>query len=332
MPLRRLLILFYLEPTFDPNASILRLLDDTDSEAYLCIVSNQHLNASVSGSDTAIKSNRSEGYWIFVEDHMPIDELTSQVVEIVLSQGIQVIALDGDSVSMALASRVIRKLKDWTVLTQVTEIVRDKVYCVRSSSKVSEVYDVTDKQIQIWQRAYRASNSEIPALDYKLIDLTNTEEEEGGFAIFLTTKDLDAKVTAQSTSLEVSQRVMVVGAGVSDLEGVKLAEQVCEQLGMTLGATRVVTDKGWVDHQRQIGTTGVSIAPEIYVSFGVSGAIQHLGGVQMPERSIAVNTDPSAPIFQTCTYPIRSSAKETLLAITALMKQQCADRSNLDGT
>ena len=63
-----------------------------------------------------------------------------------------------------------------------------------------------------------------------------------------------------------------------------------------MGATRVVTDVGWTDHQRQIGTTGVAIDPELYVAFGVSGASQHTGGLGAPRHTVSVNTDPSCPM------------------------------------
>ena len=63
-----------------------------------------------------------------------------------------------------------------------------------------------------------------------------------------------------------------------------------------MGATRVATDAGWTGHERQIGTTGVAIDPELYVAFGVSGATQHTGGLGAPDHIVSVNTDPSCPM------------------------------------
>ncbi|HEY2636077.1 MAG TPA: mycofactocin-associated electron transfer flavoprotein alpha subunit [Solirubrobacteraceae bacterium] len=76
----------------------------------------------------------------------------------------------------------------------------------------------------------------------------------------------------------------------------ELLERVAGALGAKAGATRVVTDAGWVDHARQIGTTGVAIHPDLYVALGVSGAAQHVGGLGEPRHVVSVNTDPSCPM------------------------------------
>lgn len=75
-----------------------------------------------------------------------------------------------------------------------------------------------------------------------------------------------------------------------------LLRAVAARLGATTGATRVVTDAGWMHHDRQIGTTGVSISPDLYVAFGVAGASQHTGGLGSPKHVVSVNTDPSCPM------------------------------------
>jgi electron transfer flavoprotein alpha subunit len=75
-----------------------------------------------------------------------------------------------------------------------------------------------------------------------------------------------------------------------------LLGEVAARLGASMGATRVVTDAGWVGHQRQIGTTGVAIHPDLYVALGVSGATQHTSGLGDPAHLVSVNTDPSCPM------------------------------------
>jgi electron transfer flavoprotein alpha subunit len=75
-----------------------------------------------------------------------------------------------------------------------------------------------------------------------------------------------------------------------------LLTAVAARLGATTGATRVVTDAGWVHHDRQIGTTGVSISPDLYLALGVAGASQHTGGLGNPRHVVSVNTDPSCPM------------------------------------
>ncbi len=76
----------------------------------------------------------------------------------------------------------------------------------------------------------------------------------------------------------------------------ELLEQVAAAVGASAGATRVATDAGWTGYERQIGTTGVTIDPDLYVAFGISGATQHVGGIGTPRHVVSVNTDGSCPM------------------------------------
>ncbi len=92
-------------------------------------------------------------------------------------------------------------------------------------------------------------------------------------------------------------RIVAAGAGVGGPEQLAMLELVAAKLGAPLGATRVVTDAGWLGHDRQIGTTGVSVRPRCYMAFGISGAAQHLGGLGTPSHVISVNLDRSCPMM-----------------------------------
>ena len=88
----------------------------------------------------------------------------------------------------------------------------------------------------------------------------------------------------------------LVPAGADGAAVMRLLAQVADALGASAGATRIVTDAGWMSYDRQIGTTGVAVSPELYVAFGISGAAQHVGGLGAPEHVVSVNTDPSCPM------------------------------------
>jgi electron transfer flavoprotein alpha subunit len=88
----------------------------------------------------------------------------------------------------------------------------------------------------------------------------------------------------------------LVPAGADGAAVMRLLADVGAVLGASAGATRVVTDAGWMSYDRQIGTTGVSVNPELYIAFGISGAAQHVGGLGAPEHLVSVNTDPSCPM------------------------------------
>lgn len=91
--------------------------------------------------------------------------------------------------------------------------------------------------------------------------------------------------------------VFAVGRGVGDRERIKPFAEIADRLGAELGASRPVVDAGWLPAPRQVGQTGATVRPRLYVAFGISGAIQHLAGMRASGRIVAVNTDPDAAIF-----------------------------------
>jgi len=104
-----------------------------------------------------------------------------------------------------------------------------------------------------------------------------------------------------TADLAEARRIMAGGAGLvaAGADGaavMRLLADVAAELGASAGATRVVTDAGWMGYDRQIGTTGVAVSPGLYIAFGISGAAQHIGGLGTPEHVVSVNTDPSCPM------------------------------------
>ena len=97
-----------------------------------------------------------------------------------------------------------------------------------------------------------------------------------------------------------------------------------------MGATRVITDRSWVHHDRQIGTTGVVVDPVLYLSFGVSGAVQHTSGLGHPDHIISVNTDPHCPMMAMSDLAIVADANETLDELLRLIESADARPSDAD--
>ncbi|WP_370945608.1 mycofactocin-associated electron transfer flavoprotein alpha subunit [Amycolatopsis sp. cg5] len=103
----------------------------------------------------------------------------------------------------------------------------------------------------------------------------------------------------KTADLAEAPRILGAGAGLTKgngKEAIELLEKVADALKASVGATRVVTDAGHASYQRQIGTTGVVVDPELYIAFGISGAAQHIGGLGAPKHVVSVNTDPSCPM------------------------------------
>ncbi len=123
-----------------------------------------------------------------------------------------------------------------------------------------------------------------------------------------------------TVDLAEARRIMGGGAGLvpagTDGKAVmRLLAGVAAALGASAGATRVVTDAGWMSYDRQIGTTGVTVSPELYVAFGISGAAQHVGGLGTPEHVVSVNTDPSCPMTLMADLGIVADAPSVLAAL-----------------
>ncbi|HQV56591.1 MAG TPA: mycofactocin-associated electron transfer flavoprotein alpha subunit, partial [Ilumatobacteraceae bacterium] len=128
---------------------------------------------------------------------------------------------------------------------------------------------------------------------------------------------------ASTMDLAESPRIVGGGGGLDHPDRFATLDRVARSLGASVGATRVVTDRGWVRHERQIGTTGVVVDPQLYVALAISGAVQHTAGLGHPEHIIAVNTDPFCPMMQMADLAIVSDANAVVNELaTALADRQ----------
>ena len=108
----------------------------------------------------------------------------------------------------------------------------------------------------------------------------------------------------KSVDLRTSQIIVAGGYGVGSAANFKLIRDLAEALGGEVGASRAAVDAGWIDHDHQVGQTGVTVRPRLYIACGISGAIQHRAGMSESKKIIAINTDPEAPIMACAHYAI----------------------------
>jgi electron transfer flavoprotein alpha subunit len=121
----------------------------------------------------------------------------------------------------------------------------------------------------------------------------------------------------QAVDLSQAERIVAVGRGIKDKERLAVAESLAKALDAEIAASRPICDAGWLPMERQVGSSGQTVAPKLYVALGISGAIQHVVGMKGARTIVAINKDAEAPIFEIADYGIQADLFEVVPAIVA---------------
>jgi len=130
------------------------------------------------------------------------------------------------------------------------------------------------------------------------------------------------KGASEGVNIQDAERIVAVGMGAGDKETFDMIKELAELLDGELGATRFAVEAGWVSHDRQIGQTGKTVRPELYVGCGISGAVQHTAGMSASKMIIAINKDPNAEVFKIADYGIVGDVRKVVPAIISELKNQ----------
>jgi electron transfer flavoprotein alpha subunit len=155
-------------------------------------------------------------------------------------------------------------------------------------------------------------------------------------SIPITENDIRTKVleivrtTTQRVRIDEADIIVAGGKGLGGPAGFQVIHQLAEMLGAAVGASRDVVEAGWIEHHHQVGQTGVTVTPKIYFAIGISGAIQHLVGMQNSSLIIAINKDPAAPIFQSSHYGIVGDALTIVPMLTEAFKTALGRKEEVD--
>jgi len=129
------------------------------------------------------------------------------------------------------------------------------------------------------------------------------------------------KAAVEDVDIAAADILVSVGRGIGNQENIELAQALADAIGATVSCSRPVADAGWLPQSRQVGTSGKTVRPKLYIALGISGAFQHLAGMKGSDTILAVNKDPRAPIFQVANYGIVDDVLKVLPALTEQFKK-----------
>ena len=129
------------------------------------------------------------------------------------------------------------------------------------------------------------------------------------------------KAAVEDVDITAADILVSVGRGIGSPENIPLAQALADRLGATLSCSRPVADAGWLPKSRQVGTSGQTVRPKIYLALGISGAFQHVAGMSGAETIIAVNKDPRAPIFQAAHLGLAEDLFQVLPKLTEILER-----------
>ena len=156
----------------------------------------------------------------------------------------------------------------------------------------------------VMKKEIRDVNYKGTVVDMNVDEYTNPED----YVIEI----LDRVVAKSKVNLKGSPIIVAGGYGVGSKENFNLLTQLADILGAEVGASRAAVDAGWIDHDRQIGQTGVTVRPKLYIACGISGQIQHLAGMQDSSLILSINSDPDAPINTVADYVITGRMEDVV--------------------
>ncbi len=242
---------------------------------------------------------------------------TDILIDLIKSIDSQIIIFSATSMGKDLAPRIAAKLDcgivndviDWKV--DNSEIIATRP--VYAGKALTDVKIKSDKKIfTLRPNVFKAEKitEQAATIEIKKVDNPN-----------LRTKVIE--IIKSDTKLDVAEADIIVsgGRGVKAPENFKLIEELADLLGAATGASRAVVDAGWRPHSEQVGQTGKTVSPTLYIALGISGAIQHLAGMRSSKYIVAINKDKDAPIFQVADYGIVGDLFEIVPAMIEEIKK-----------
>jgi electron transfer flavoprotein alpha subunit len=241
----------------------------------------------------------------------------SAVAQAFQAVGASTLILAKSSLGDAVAARLAIKL-DAGLVSNVVELPRlEAGFVVKRSIYTGKAF--ADTTITTTKKILAIKKN---AVDQKL---DGAKAQVEAFAVSISDADFASKITATERAtgevlLPEADIVVSGGRGMKGPENWGMIEELAHTLGAATGCSKPVSDIGWRPHHEHVGQTGVKVAPTLYIAVGISGAIQHLAGVNSSKCIVVINKDPEAPFFKAADYGIVGDAFEVVPQLTAALK------------
>jgi electron transfer flavoprotein alpha subunit len=247
---------------------------------------------------------------------------TSRLADLVSRENVNVVVLPHSYHGMDLAGRLAATL-NWPLVTDVTRLsaVDDRLVACRM---------VFGGRVEA-QVAVPVDDPVILSVRPTAFPAPEELSPPGAVDVVAATKDVDGKligfleyVEEASEGVDISQAeiVVAVGRGIGEEENLSLVNDLADALGGVVACSRPIVDRGWLPRSRQVGTSGRSIRPKVYIAVGISGAFQHVAGMKGAGRVIAINRDAHAPIFKAADYGIVGDLLEVVPELTKKARER----------
>ncbi len=302
---------------FETASTALKLANDIGAEAEVLLIGSNLSSAASELGAYGIKK-------VLLAEDAKLEKYSTTayskiVAEMVKQRGADIIILSASAMGKDISPRVSAKLEAG-LIADCTEIKADggnitatrPVYAGKAFIEVKVTSPV--KIFTLRPNVFKAVKIDGVTAATEKIDIPLNDTD---FAVQV------KEVVVSNEKLDVTEADVVVsgGRGLKGPENFFLVEDLAKVLGGAAGASRAIVDAGWRPHSDQVGQTGKTVSPSLYIAVGISGAIQHLAGMSSSKCIVAINKDKDAPIFQIADYGIVADALEIMPALTEEFKK-----------